>query len=123
VPRAAPQIGHRGTKVDDDTVVGQELPILRRKHRSPAGGKNDIAALHEAAEHTGFTGAETRLPFDLEYHGDPDPGRALDLVVGVEKCLAEALREQPPDRSLACPHEAHQKDVPGAPGAAGRPGL
>ena len=61
-------------------------------------------------DHPPLAVAEMRFAEPLENLGDAEPGRRLDLRVGVDEGKAEPLRQPPPDRRLARAHQPDERD-------------
>ncbi len=72
-------------KIDDNAGFPQTLPILKREHRSAAGGKHKVRFAGKLNQYLAFAPSEARFAFDLEYDGNAHAGSRLDFMVAVQK--------------------------------------
>ena len=62
-------------------------------------------------EHRCFELAKARLPLAGKHLRDAAPGHLLDAAVGIEKAIAQELRQVPAGGALAAAHHSHQIEV------------
>ena len=87
------------------------LTAGRPRDGAPAGCEDDVGEQRELRDHGFLAVAKSGLAFDLEDGRDRHAAARLELVVGVEKALAQAAGELAAERRLAGAHQSDQKQI------------
>ena len=98
------QVHHLATRLEIFATV-------RVKYRTTAGRQHDALPGGEVANHLSLAAPETFFTLDLENPWNRGAGTRLYFMVGIDELFVQLFGESAADRSLACAHQADEKNI------------